>query len=354
MQLTKPQPEIDCVESNQVPVLGPASASAMPTRAAVKRSVAKAKRYYSWTSSLWYFALGATILMLASSRTSGAEGLDVHFIEGFSKPNRISNLATATSGIIEEISIEEGSPVSKGQCVLKLRNHVHQQLLKIADLSKQAVGERDAAKAELKSATHRVEIIRQLSQHGSATPDELLRAETEYELALANVTAIEEKLLLREAEYEKLTIEAANYCVEAPFDGVIVEFMKEQGEFVGPSDPTVCLLAELNTLSVEFLVPREHRTGLELDSVVEVHFIESGIRVAGHVYYISPFPNGETNTYAVKVRVQNESRQLFAGERCQLERHDGGFRTVQIDDTKKPKLVSKVDSEANQTANQTQ
>ena len=125
---------------------------------------------------------------------------------------------------------------------------------------------------------------------------------------------------------KKLRLESENYCVAAPFDGVIVDFLKQQGEFVGPSDPTVCILAELSTLSVEFLVPRRHREGLKVGDEIEVHFVDSGRRVPGSVYFISPFPNGETNTFEVKVRVRNDNHELNAGERCQLERLSDGFR----------------------------
>ena len=162
-----------------------------------------ATHFYTLAAALWYFLLATLIFLLATARTGATDGLDVHFVEGFSQPNRVSNLATTTTGIVDQLVAKEGDAVSKGDCIVKLRDEIHQQLLKIAELSKEARGESDAAKAELKSSTHRVQIIRKLAQRGSATPEELLRAESEYELAIANLKSIEEKLLLRDAEYEK-------------------------------------------------------------------------------------------------------------------------------------------------------
>ena len=252
----------------------------------------------------------------------------VFFIDGFSQPRRVSNLACGTNGLIEELVAKEGAQVVKGECLIRLDDELHQQLLEIAKFRAEGVGELEAAEAELKNKHQRLRIIRDLAEQGSATPDELLRTVGDYELALANRKTIKEKMVMRVAEYHKLTLESKNYCVNAPFDGVLVEYLKQKGEFVGPADNAVCVVAELAQLSVEFLVPRRFRNSLSLDSTVEVLFTESQQRVAGVVYYISPFPNGETNTYTVKINVDNSDFKLNAGERCQLEKGPTGFRTV--------------------------
>ena len=124
---------------------------------------------------------------------------------------------------------------------------------------------------------------------------------------------------LREAEYQKLQRQAEEYSIVAPFDGVLVEFLKQPGEFVGPVDPNICVIAELTTLSADFLVPRRYRSEFELQQTIDVHFVESVQVATGKIYYISPFPNGETNTYTLKIQVPNPDRSLSAGERCQLE-----------------------------------
>lgn len=278
-------------------------------------------RMVSWLGiHVTWVLFGAIICTLGLGRLTAGEAADVVFIEGFSQPFRISNVAAATSGIVQELVSEEGAQVHQDECLLRLDDRIHQHLLKIAEANKDSTGELEAAQAELRSNTRRVQVIRELSQLGSATPDELFRAESDYELALANVKTMQEKTRLREAEYEKLLTQADDYRILAPFDGVIVEYLKQKGEFVGPVDPNVVLVAELTTLSVDFLMPRRHRSSISINRDVEVHFVESNRRVVGRVYYISPFPDGETNTYAVKVRVENQHLELNAGERCQLER----------------------------------
>jgi hypothetical protein len=78
----------------------------------------------------------------------------------------------------------------------------------------------------------------------------------------------------------------------------------------------------LNALSVDFLAPRGRQENVIVGSSATVEFIESRRRAEGVVYYVSPFPDGETNTYTVKVRVANHDGELNAGERCRLIRTD--------------------------------
>lgn len=268
--------------------------------------------------------LGMGLPIAAQTHSSKTESqqhdLDLFFIEGFSKPFRSSNVAVATSGIIQEKIVREGTEVRAGEVLARIDDSVHKRLLEIAKIAKESVGELQAASANLGAVEKKLTIIRELAGRGSATPEELLNAESDYETAVANVKTMQEKQLLRNAEYGKLVAESENYSVEAPYDGMLIEYFKERGEFVGPLDPAICLIAELKTLSVDFLVPRAFRGDIAINREIEVHFLESNRRVTGTIYYVSPFPDGETNTYSVKVRVDNSSRELNAGERCQLSR----------------------------------
>ena len=136
---------------------------------------------------------------------------------------------------------------------------MHQKRLQISEATRNAVGELNSAQAELESSRKRVLIVRDLSSRQHASDEELFRAENELLVAEANLKTVQEKLRLRQAEYEKLQAESQHYQVTAPFDGVIVSYTKQRGEFVGSVAPEVCVIAELDRLSVDFLLPRQNR-----------------------------------------------------------------------------------------------
>ena len=146
-----------------------------------------------------------------------------------------------------------------------------------------------------------------------------MRAEEDVNLARANLRIAHEKHAQREMEYEKLLAELRQFCISAPFDGVVVEYLKEKGEYVGPVDAHVCTVAELSTLSVDFLVPKSKTDDVAKGRSVTVLFVDSNSKVNGTISYVSPYPDGETNMYTVKVRVPNADYTLTAGQRCQLQ-----------------------------------
>lgn len=261
--------------------------------------------------------LMAGAFFFAESRILHAE--DGYLLEGYSQPNRVSEVAAAASGIVSRLLVDPGTAVRAGECVCELDNAVHEKIKMVAAAARDSLGEISAATAELNDARLRRDTVRGLAERKHSYADELRRIESAFELSEARLQIAQESRAMKQAEYEKLVTQSEDYCVRAPFDGVITEFYKEIGEYVGPGTPSVCKVAELKTLSVDFLVPRVYRHQFQTEQKVAIAFTESDRRVTGSIYYISPYPDGETNTYNLRVRVDNTSGHLSAGERCQID-----------------------------------
>lgn len=243
---------------------------------------------------------------------------EAYTIQGFSQPRRVSKVASSLSGIVYSLEVTEGQHTKKGECLVRLDRRVHDEKLELARVAKDSVGDLQSVDAEFAAKKTRLSRLSELSNRNHATPVELMQAQEDVSIAVANVQRAKDRLAQAAADYARLLAESEQYCIAAPFDGVIVEFAKEIGEYVGPGDVVVCTIADLDTLSVEFLLPRQFRKNFSVGDQVDVGFSVSGQTVTGTVHYISPFPNGETNTYVVKTHVDNSSGQLTAGERCQL------------------------------------
>ncbi|MEM9658905.1 MAG: efflux RND transporter periplasmic adaptor subunit [Planctomycetota bacterium] len=239
-------------------------------------------------------------------------------IEGFSQPYRVAEIAASTTGIIERRLVPEGQRVVADQPLMQLESSVQDAMLQIAEAAMESEGELQSARAAHQLRQERLVAIRELASRQHATQDELRRALTEAELAQAELKAAQERKLVRKLEYDKLAAQAALYRVKAPFDGVVARFHKQCGEYVGPADPVVCTLVELTRLSVNLLVDRTQMQGIELGRQAELWFIDAGRAAKGQIYYISPYPDGETGTYVVKALVDNSEGAFAAGERCRL------------------------------------
>jgi RND family efflux transporter MFP subunit len=269
----------------------------------------------------WHILLAVGILLSVTAAPVGSQTAtynDAYTILGFSQPNRISKVASATPGIVQSIEVNEGDPVRMGDCLVQLDNRVHNEKLELARVTKDSLGDLESAQAELDAKSSRLSRLKELSKRNHATTVELTQAEDDVALARANLQRAKDRNKQATADYARLVAESEQLCIDAPFDGVVVEFAKEIGEYVGPGETVICTIAELDTLSVEFLMPRQYRKNFNVGDQVDIVFTVSGQTVLGSIRYISPFPNGETNTFMVKARVDNSSGRLSAGERCQL------------------------------------
>ena len=253
-----------------------------------------------------------------ASHAQTAKYYGVNNVQGFSQPARISVVASGLNGVIQSLEATAGMAVDQGQCLAKLDQAVHQQRLNLARIAMDAEAEIDIARMQLAAKADRLERIRGLRDREHATATEFLQAQQDHDLARATLRRAEEDQAKAKAEYQRLVAESQQYCIRAPYDGVLVEFKKQVGEYVGPADPAVCVVADLSQLSVEFLAPPAEASLVTIGQTVTVQFIESGSQVDGTVHYVSPFPHGETGTFTIKVTVDNADRTLTAGQRCLL------------------------------------
>lgn len=265
--------------------------------------------------------LPAVAILLFCSGTAFAQTVSFENrlpIEGYSQPGRLATLAAATSGIVAERVAREGGSVKRGDVITRLDATIHNELVELARIAMDSKGENAAARADLQSSLSRLQRIEALSNRSHASEVELMQAQEQVAAAEAGMLVVQEKQLQRKAEHQKLLAEANLYAIKAPFDGVLVKYTKQTGEYVGAADPSVCVLAELDELSIEFLVPRPRRKEITLHSDATVLFTDTDQNATGKVVYVSPYPSGESNLYTVKVRIDNKARNHDAGMRCQL------------------------------------
>lgn len=249
--------------------------------------------------------------------TSSAHSQSLGTIEGFAHPYRSAEVATSTSGIIKEWLVEEGEEVQAGQPLVQLDATVHQTMVDIAETAVESRGELVLAEAEQRLRTQRLTAIQELATQGHATPDELFRAESEWEVATARVLVAKESHLRREMELKKLKAQLKAFVVVAPYDGVVAKVHRLAGEYVGPVDPAVCEIVELENLSARFLTSSDLVERVPNGSQVEVLFVASGIKVRGTAT-VSPYPDAETGMRLVRVKLANPKGELPAGVRCKL------------------------------------
>lgn len=243
-------------------------------------------------------------------------------LEGYTEPYRTIRVATDETGIIDEIFISEGQAVSKDTPLMRLNNDVHQALLAVAEQNMNARGRLESARAELELKKERLKILHTLRREGNARQEEVDRSEYEAAAAKANVQAVQEDLISRRLEYQKIKTQISRRTIRAPISGVVSIIHKEQGEFVAPNSPETLTLVQIDQLLAYFTLTSQQAAQLKLDDKIEVAFKHNQSSTEGIVEFISPVTDAQSGTVLVKIRIDNRNGAFRSGERCTIQ-HEG-------------------------------
>lgn len=268
---------------------------------------------------IWIGSSCGLLLLAAVGATAGTgiPGPSLE-LEGFTEPLRTINVAAEESGIIDSVLVREGERVTSGQPLVRLNSDVHLALLAIAEQNMNATGRLNAAQAELSLRRERFSKLEALRIDGHAREEEVRRAEGDVAIAESNVRAVQEELLTRKLEHEKLKIQYERRTIHAPCSGVVTTLHKQPGEFVAPNKPELLVLVELDFLLANFTMLTTQAQTLQVGSKLPVSFPNSSATASGTVEFIAPVTDAESGTVRVKVRIPNPDNRFRCGERCKI------------------------------------
>lgn len=150
-----------------------------------------------------------------------------------------AKIAAEINARIVGIEIETGDSVSVGQTLVTLDCSDYDRA------RAESSARLDANKSRLRLAEQQLDRARQLVQSKSMSDDALDRSQSEYDSALAEISA--QQAMLARAENQ-----AARCIVKAPFGGVISQRVAQVGEFTAPGSVLVEIIDVANVeLSVQ-------------------------------------------------------------------------------------------------------
>jgi RND family efflux transporter MFP subunit len=256
-----------------------------------------------------------TLLAILASGSSLAVGDGLDF-DGFVEPTIDAQVASAELGRIDEVLVRVGDRVTAGQGLIRLDDDVQATMLEIAVQSAQMTGALVSAEAEVQLQRDRQQRTAKLAESGNARPDELRRVEADLQIALARLQQAVEEQKLRELEVERYREQLDRRIIEAPFDGLIARIMKDQGEFVSPSDPIVVRLVAIDVLEARVNLPSAIADQIQPGDTIPTRIGESTNPIDGTVLRIAPVIDAESGTVEARVRIDNQEGKIRAGDRC--------------------------------------
>ncbi|WP_442506691.1 efflux RND transporter periplasmic adaptor subunit [Novipirellula sp. SH528] len=233
--------------------------------------------------------------------------------ESFTEPYKRVDVPAAEIGILAAILVSEGDEVYPTQLLAQLDDSVLKASLEMAKSAKDAEGSRLGATLELQSRQKQLASYKELRERGNASVRELDRSETDYQQAKSRLQSINEELEVRRLEYERVRAQIKQRRIESPISGVVISIVKDQGEFVSPTDPVVMQVVQLDNLKAVFSIPIEVASTFTMDQQVALNIGNPAIPATGVVEFVSPVADAESGSVRIKIRIPNRDRKIQSG-----------------------------------------
>lgn len=270
-------------------------------------------------------AIGMTFLAVHLLPVGGVQGAEeFEEVLTYLEPYRSIEISPVETGVIQEVHVQEGQQVTKGQKLISLDTDVMEAKLEIAHMQAKAEGRIQATKSEVDLQQERYDKLLPLVRSGSSSSAELSRQSASLKQAQGNLLTAQEEIKMAEVQARQIEAELGRRIVTSPIDGTVVEITKDVAEPVTPTliqqDSFLIRVVQLDRLKCLGHLPAHLVSSLSVGSVLKVKIVErSGEKlVDGKVEFISPITDPATKTVRVRLVLENLRGELRSGATAQI------------------------------------
>jgi RND family efflux transporter MFP subunit len=250
---------------------------------------------------------------------------------GYVVAQRKAEVASKATGRLEELHVEEGTIVKKGEVIGRLENK------DVSASLAQARADLEVEKAVLAEAKSNFERRKRLVDEQLISAGEYDIAEAQYKRGIASVESAQAKV-------RQLEVELENTFIRAPFNGTVLTKNADVGEIVAPmgsagnSKGSVVSMADMTSLQVEADVSESNIERISVGQPCEITldaFPEK--RYRGAVHMIVPTADRAKATVMTKVRFVDKDERVLPEMSAKVT-----FLSEEISETQinsKPKLT---------------
>lgn len=253
---------------------------------------------------------GLTLLTLAASQIPGNDS----FVGSVEAPQR-GQIAARIDGRIGRIAVRAGDRVKAGALLLTLvETTAGDQARAAAAGVVEARGGLAAARARLELADRTLERYRRLFAKEAVTPLEMDRVSTEQALAAHGLAAAEAALQRLGAERAAAATAAGYSQVTAPYDGLVVAKLVEEGSTVMPGAPLL-VLDRQGPWQVRAQLPEAYIGQVAIGDGFTVELPALGKTLAATVAEVRPAADSVSRSFEIKLDLAEQaglSAGLFA------------------------------------------
>jgi RND family efflux transporter MFP subunit len=233
------------------------------------------------------------------------------------EPEKSAEVGSPLVGVIDDVLVDRGQPVKRGQVLATMRAEVERANVDAARVRAAAEAEIQAAAANRDVAKLKFKRTFDLHQLGFASQLDLDQTKGEYEVADQRLAQAREAKSVAERELRSAEAQLRQRTVRSPFDGVIVDRLVQPGERV--DGKPMFKVAALNPLRVEVIVPSSYYGQIRegMDVAVQPDFSGAG-PIVSKVVQVDRIVDAASGTFRARLSLPNPKREVPAGVRCKI------------------------------------
>ena len=231
------------------------------------------------------------------------------------KPEMYVDVSSPVVSVLEEILVETGDVVYRGQPLAKLEASVEKARVKMAELQIRHMSDIENRKEQLRFKKLNYERMMELREKNSVPQFEADKAKTEYALAIHELAKARELRIMARANLEMERRQLELRTIRSPIDGIVVDRYAMVGESV--EGRSIMKLAMVNPLKVEMIAPTEYfgkiRKGMQADIMPE--------KPANQVFkatvtVVDKLIDPASGSFTVRMSLPNPDDVLIGGVNC--------------------------------------
>ncbi|MEJ7925652.1 efflux RND transporter periplasmic adaptor subunit [Sphingobium sp. AN641] len=234
------------------------------------------------------------------------------------EPSQVVRVNSGVEGVVQNIYVDRGDDVRRGQVVAQLYTDVE----RAAAAAAQARASNPHAE---RAAASRAAYLATVSQRSDQVSQYLARDAVDEARANAQSAAEERKAAAEEQRVARLEYVQAQRVigqktVRSPVNGIVTERRMAPGEYRGADATHILTIAQVDPLNVEVFAPIAQLDAVQVGDEVSI-FPEApvGGKYRARIKVIDRVFDAASGTFGMRLALPNPGNKLPAGLRCRLE-----------------------------------
>lgn len=263
--------------------------------------------------------IGAGLAALALGQALPVQAVEVDCLV---QPRQEVTVSAAIEGVVQDVLVDRGDLVKKGQVVARLESSVERASVSVAKARAESTGRVESGQARLQFASKELARQLRLQQQEVASESEMEEAKSVKDIAEAELLEAREQTKIAEYELQRSRAILGRRTIKSPVNGVVVEKILKEGEYADP--PQLMRLAEIDPLRVEVFAPLELYGHIEVGAQVEVRPEQpvGGSHMAT-VSVVDKVVDAASGTFGVRLDLPNPDYAIPAGLNCRVSFEPG-------------------------------